>query len=239
MRIALLLILPVFLSYQYPTGVVNPEPANIIGDIQPPQGYFRNPVDQHSFAGFLRAFELSDDNTVYYYNGRKKPDQESHYAVLKLNIGNKDLVQCADAIMKLRMLFLRSQQKDIAFYDTEHHEYKIAAPYNDWDKYMDRVFSMCGTMSLSMQLHQKDVSTLEIGDVLIKGGFPGHAEIVVDVVENKNGHKKFMLAQGYMPAQSMHIVTNLNDNGSPWFDINETEFLTSGYTFYRNQLKTW
>lgn len=215
------------------------DPAGKIGEIKTPSGYYRKPIDPNSFAAFLRGFELSRDNTVYYYDGRKKPDQGSHYAVLKMEIGNQDLLQCADAIMKLRMLYLKANNQSIAFYDNNNNAYKSAPPYNEWNNYMYRVFSMCGTMSLSKQLKSRNISNLEIGDVLIKGGFPGHAEIVVDVVENNRGHKKFMLAQGYMPAQSMHIVTNLNDNGSPWFDEDDAEFLTSGYTFNREQLKTW
>ncbi len=218
---------------------MNHEPVNIIVEIKPPQGYYRKPLTPNSFAAFLRNFELSKDNTVYYYDGRKKPDQQSHYAVLNMEIGNQDLLQCADAIMKLRMLYLKDNNQPIIFFDNNHRAYSTASPYNEWNNYMYRVFSMCGTMSLSKQMKSKNISDLEIGDVLIKGGFPGHAEIVVDVVVNNRGHKKFMLAQGYMPAQSVHIVTNLNDHGSPWFDLDDAEFLTSGYTFNREQLKTW
>lgn len=215
------------------------EKASKIADIKAPSGYYRKPLTSNSFAAFLRNFELSQDNTVYYFDGRKKPDQGRHYAVLKMEIGNQDLMQCADAIMKLRMLYLKANDQPIAFFDNNNRAYSTAPPYNEWNNYMYRVFSMCGTMSLSKQLNAKNISDLEIGDVLIKGGFPGHAEIVVDVAINNRGHKKFMLAQGYMPAQSMHIVTNLNDNGSPWFDIDDAEFLTSGYTFTREQLKSW
>ena len=44
------------------------------------------------------------------------------------------------------------------------------------------------------------MSELRVGDVFLKGGSPGHVVMVVDVCENENGEKAFLLAQGYMPA---------------------------------------
>jgi hypothetical protein len=156
-----------------------------------------------------------------------------------MSVGKRDLMQCADAVMKLRMLYLKSQHDDIVFYDNYKYPYKISPPYVGFEEYMNRVFGMCGSMSLSNQLHHKDIKNIEPGDVFIKGGFPGHAEIVMDVVETQEGHKMFLLAQGYMPAQSMHIVKNLNTTGSPWFNSSDSIIYTSGYTFTKDQLMTW
>ena len=45
---------------------------------------------------------------------------------------------------------------------------------------------------------------MQIGDVLIQGGSPGHAVIVVDMAENPaTGEKLYLLAQSYMPAQDI------------------------------------
>jgi hypothetical protein len=62
---------------------------------------------------------------------------------------------------------------------------------------------------------------MQIGDVFIEGGFPGHAVIVVDMAENKeNGEKVFLLAQSFMPAQDIHVLKNPNNAGlSPWYAL--------------------
>jgi len=52
---------------------------------------------------------------------------------------------------------------------------------------------------------------MQIGDVLIRGGSPGHAMLVVDMAEDRTGHKIYMLAQSYMPARDIHIVKNTYD----------------------------
>ena len=52
-------------------------------------------------------------------------------------------------------------------------------------------------------------TSLQPGDVFIKGGSPGHAVIVVDVaIYTQTGKKVFLLAQSYMPAQQIHILVN-------------------------------
>ena len=52
------------------------------------------------------------------------------------------------------------------------------------------------------------IENIEIGDVFIQGGFPGHAIIVVDLAENEVGEKCFLVAQSYMPAQEIHVLKN-------------------------------
>ena len=74
-----------------------------------PPGYKRIPVDSGSFGGFLRSIRLRKNNTFYLYNGQPKLQQDLHYAVLDISTGNKDLQQCADAIMRLRAEYFCSQ----------------------------------------------------------------------------------------------------------------------------------
>lgn len=50
---------------------------------------------------------------------------------------------------------------------------------------------------------------MEIGDVIVEGGSFGHAEIVVDMVEQeKRGDCIFLLAQSYILVQDIHVVKN-------------------------------
>jgi lysine/ornithine N-monooxygenase len=106
---------------------------------------------------------------------------------------------------------------------------------------MEMVFNYASTLSLSKMLHSKSIADIAIGDVLIIGGSPGHAEIVVDVAENTAGKKVFLLAQSYMPAQETQVLKNLMDSQlSPWYRaaIN-SDVVTPQWTFSIDQLKTW
>lgn len=209
--------------------------AKTVDSIQIPDGYERLPIDEDSFGSFLRTLELTKDNIVYYYDGTKKPNQ-NQYATIDLPVEG-EYEQCADFVMKLRMLHLRSLRRPIVFYDNEGGRYEYDRS-EDFNKYMQTVFQMCGTMSLSKSMHKRNMMDIQIGDVFIKGGFPGHVQIVVDVVIDRAGNKMFMLAEGYTPAQSPHIVMNLKNN-SPWFDNNDDILETSGYTFTSDNLMTW
>jgi hypothetical protein len=86
-----------------------------------------------------------------------------------------------------------------------------------------------------------DARVLITGDVLIRGGFPGHAVIVIDVAINKGGKKIYLLAQSYMPAQDIHVLINpVNKLLSPWYEVHDkTNIETPEYTFTKFELKRW
>lgn len=106
---------------------------------------------------------------------------------------------------------------------------------------MDLVFTYAGTWSLEKEMQAvKDINQMQIGDVFIKGGSPGHAVIVLDIAENPQTKEKiFLLAQSYMPAQDIQVLINPNDAKlSPWYSINFTnELVTPEWTFEKKQLK--
>ena len=233
----------------------------------PPDGFQRKPTDENSFASYLRNLPLKSAGTkVKYYNGDIKYD-DVYDAVVDMDISNKDLEQCADAIMRLRGEYFYSIKayNQISFtltngFKMDYSEWmqgnrvivngnktvwrKTAEPSNTYRvfrNYMEFVFTYAGTYSLSKSLHSKNIKDIAIGDVFILGGFPGHAVIVVDVAENKNGEKVFLLAQSYMPAQETQILKNYNDDKiSPWYSANIVGRLyTPQWTFEIEQLKTW
>jgi hypothetical protein len=77
--------------------------------------------------------------------------------------------------------------------------------------------------------------------VIIRGGFPGHAVIVMDVAVNASGKKIYLLAQSYMPAQDIHVLKNpMNADLSPWYEVNDDPIIyTPEYRFTKNELKRW
>jgi hypothetical protein len=113
--------------------------------------------------------------------------------------------------------------------------------YQNFKRYLIMVFRYAGTYSLSREMKSvSDINQMKIGDVFIKGGFPGHAVMVVDMaVNNKTGKKLFMLVQSYMPAQDIHILNNPTAPAStPWYDLDFGEMLsTPEWIFSKEELK--
>lgn len=216
-----------------------------ISAIPLPDGYRRTEAGPASFATWLRASPLKKDNTVYLYDGTIKPNQSAQFAVLDISVGNKNLQQCADAVMRLRAEYLFSVElyRQISFTDNEGGVYNFEAPYtrNRFTKYLERVFGMCGTASLSKQMRSVKMQQMQPGDVLVKGGFPGHAVIIMDMAENDKGEKIYLLAQSYMPAQDIHILKNPNSEDlSPWYKLSDdVDIITPEYYFTNDQLKSW
>lgn len=247
--------------------VVNKE-ENILKDrYEVPEGYERVSVEENSFGEFLRNSKLEDyGEKVKYYDGRVKDKPNVYDSVFDVDIGDRDLHQCADAVMLLRAEYLYQNKRydDISFhfvdgfnakYSKWRRGYRISVgensssyykatgesnTYETFRKYMDIVFAYSSTLSLDEELKSVDVKDMQIGDVFIKGGSPGHCAIVVDMAENKEtGEKVFMLAQSYMPAQQTQLLINPNDQYlSPWYSLDFGENLkTPEWSFTKDQLK--
>ncbi|MBC7777748.1 MAG: DUF4846 domain-containing protein [Phycisphaerae bacterium] len=235
----------------------------------PPNDFKRSSVDTGSFAHFLRYLPLKPSGSkVRYFNGVEKENLSVYDAVVDLPIGRKDLHQCADAVIRLRAEYLwhRRQFDKISFHFTngfpvEYNRWRkggrvkvrqnevywvenAANPSNSYDTfwaYLEMIFSYAGTLSLSKELHPKTITELQIGDVFIRGGSPGHAVIVVDVAKNADGQTVFLLAQSYMPAQEIQVLKNPNDPKlSPWYSANIGEnLITPEWTFGKEDLKAF
>lgn len=225
----------------------------VVKEIPLPPGFERVIVPANSFAGYLRNLPLRKDKTVYLYNQQPKSNQSLHYAVIDMSTGNKDLQQCADVVMRLRAeyFFSRKLYDSIRFPKGNHSVYTYSGFCKPGDRdnhaafmgFMEKVFINCGSYQLQQQLKPvADFSAMQIGDVLVKGGAPGHAEIVVDMAVNRHtGKKIYLLLEGYMPAQDMHILLNPSSaQWGPWYEMDtKKEIITSSWIFTTAQLRRW
>jgi hypothetical protein len=239
---------------------INPDGLKLMDRISCPEGFQRLEAETNSFAAYLRQLPLKPHGSaVLLHTGKEKPWQHVHCAVVDMEIGNKDLQQCADACIRLRAEYLWSQNRfeDIHFNLTngfqldylkwrEGYRLKVNGNHTEWEKrksedksyeafreYLNTVFMYAGTLSVEKEIVRRDILKIEPGDLFVVGGSPGHAAMVVDVAVNENGERLFLLAQGYMPAQEIHIIKNPNDASiSPWFSNQFTGSLeTMEWTF--------
>lgn len=232
-----------------------------------PQGYTRIAVPEGSFGRYLRQLPLHPDGAVVHlYNGSEKPNNGIYAAVVNMDIGSRNLQQCADAVMRLRAeyLYKKGTPEKIHFNFTSGFRagfgkwmegYRIVVNNNNaaWmlqaspDKsyralrnYLEMVFSYAGTLSLEKELKPVPLHDMRPGDVLIHGGSPGHAVIVVDMAENAQGKKIYLLAQSYMPAQEIQVLENpSNDALSPWYALPEEagEIVSPEWVFPTGELR--
>lgn len=245
---------------------LNPSGNTVETRFQVPEGFVRAAADSNSFAAWLRRLPLHPEGyPVHLYDGRLKSRDDVHCAVLDLDIGRRDLQQCADAVIRLRAEYLYSRRRydDIYFRFTngfvaEYRRWrrgerirvdgnrvfwvgggKVSDAYPEFRRYLDMVFAYSGSASLERELYAVEPTALHAGDVWIKGGYPGHAVIVMDVaVHPQSGECVFLLAQSYMPAQEIHLLKN-PANDSPWYstaDIGES-LNTPEWTFEKDQLR--
>lgn len=264
----LLTICVVFCFSAFTDESVNQSESNTIKTrFQVPSGFMRTDEAANSFGLHLRNLPLKPlGSKVKYYDGTFKNKNNVYAAVIDLPIGTKDLHQCADAVMRLRADYLYQKKA----FDQIHFNFtngfrvdysrwkngdrivikgnktswvKSAKPfesYNTYWKYMETIFQYAGTASLSRELQAVPMYDMKIGDVFIKGGFPGHAVIVVDMaVHPKTKKRLFLLAQSYMPAQDLQVLKNPNNEDlSPWYEVNlNTTLETPEWTFQTSELK--
>lgn len=234
--------------------------------VKTPSEYERVLAEEGSFTQYLRTFPVKEAGAkVHLYDGSEKADQSGHAAVFFLPIENYDLQQCADSVMRIYAeYFWSSGQTDrIAFHFTngflaEYSKWRdgmrIQVSGNDvsWTasreyddsyecfvQYLRTVFCYAGTLSMSAEAQDITMEELRPGDVFLQGGSPGHVVLVMDVCENAQGRKAFLLGQGYMPAQEFHLLKNGLHKEDPWYYEEELEypFKTPGYTFQEGSLK--
>ena len=219
--------------------------ATKIQEIDTPQGFER--TETTKYGKWIRNINLTEDNIVYYFDGSKKANQSIHVAVLDLDIGNRDLQQCADACMRIRSEYL-FEQKDyssIKFlfangkWSKSFEDYTTKRTHEAFRSFMNYIYSFANTASLKKQMTTiSDINTIEVGDVFVQSGSPyGHAITVMDVCKNERGDKMFMVSQSYMPAQSIEVLVN-PENNTAWYPSNFIDDLvTPQWTFTKNDLK--
>lgn len=241
----------------YPWHTTTTAQDTITARFIPPPGYRRDVASPGSFAHWLRHLPLKPVGTpVRLHDGRLKPRQGVHLAVVDIDTGRRDLQQCADVIMRLRSeyLFARGRATEIAFNFTSGDRAAFSRWADGWrprvkgnkvrwvrtgtpdsghatlSRYLRTVFTYAGTYSLRREMAPvRPAANMRIGDAFIQGGFPGHAVLVADMAAHpRTGEKAFLLIQGYTPAQDLHVLKNPADAaGGVWYPVRFGDRLTT------------
>jgi len=213
-----------------------------------PPGFSRVPLDDGSFGAFLRTLPLAAPGTpVVSYKGAviHPGDHPNVAAVIAIDIGTADLQQCADSIVRMHAEWLFSQGRHDMTYRAASG---VMMPFDKWlagerpkssgmsiswtksaapaqpthavlRAYLDSVFSWANTVALGVQAKPIAFAEIAPGDFVVAGGNPGHAVIILDVAQSKDGKRVALLGQGYMPAQSFQVLRP--SPAGAWFPLDE------------------
>ncbi len=214
---------------------------------RPPTGFHRVAVGPQSFAAWLRTLPIRTDRMqVLSYQGL--PLKRPSAGIVAMEVGERDLMQCADSIIRLHAEYLwaHGRQKEAAYRFTSGDEtrwqdwvsgeqFRIegnqvkriqGAPrpstHANYRRWLDLVFTYAGTMSLARDAAAPAVESLvEAGEFYVEAGSPGHAVMVLDVVTNSEGVRLGLLGQGFMPAEDIHVLRSPVALDGVWFRLPE------------------
>ena len=223
---------------------IDPQGQSIATRIILPDNYQAIEYPKDSYEYFVQNLKVKENGAaIYLYDGSKKFNQLNHLAIIDYDIGKVDLQQCADALIRIKAEYLFSQKRydEIKFHLTngflfEYSKYqegyrlqvkdnttwleKTANPDNSYEAfrtYLDDIFMYAGTLSVLTESKNVKIEDIKPGMFFID---EKHVVIVVNVIENNEGAKAFLVAQSYMPAQSIHILKNPSDNGAWYYTKN-------------------
>ena len=239
---------------------INKDALTIQSRVNPPEGFSRVKYPKGSFESYLRNYKLKAyGSKIINYDQSEYFWQQGHIGILEIPVPKNGLQQCADALIRVRSEYLweHNRKGEIGFQFTSghycswkkyaegfrpkikgnkvtfHKTAKANHSKTNFYNYLNLIYTYSGTLSLFNELKSIKDSEIKLGDLLIQGGTPGHIVMICDEVINDEGEKLFLLFQGNTPAQSVHLVKNLeNSEISPWYQLKNDEVISvSNYTF--------
>jgi hypothetical protein len=214
-------------------------------------GFSRVKLESHSFGAFLRNLPLAAPNTpVLSHRGDiiRAGDHPNVAAVVAIDIGQRDLQQCADAVIRLhaewryarghrdhvyraasgtKLSFARYAAGDRLRVDGNNLSFvpgaRPAEPTHSLLRtWLDDVFGWANTGALARDGQRIKLADLRPGDFFVLTGVPyGHAVLVLDMAMDAQGRRALLLGQSFVPAQNVHVLRP--NASSVWFVLNEAE----------------
>lgn len=234
--------------------------------INPPTGYQRVEAQTGSLGDFLRNYKIKKSSgVVKLWDGTEKENLDTVQAVLKLPMEKEDLQRSAGAVIRLYAEYYFSQKA----YDKIKFQFAngFLAEYIKWQEgfrirtdatgsiwvnggeydvskknlqeFMHVVLTYTSADTMEKESKKIKKTEIQIGDVFLQTGQESDVAMVVDVCENEQGQKAFLLAKGGKPAQQFHLLKNPAHKEDPWYYVEEMNYpLNTGeFSFEKGTLR--
>lgn len=209
-----------------------------------PEGFTRVTVASDSYAAWLRGLPVRTDRThVLAYDGDRLLRPSA--AVIALDVGTRDLQQCADTVIRLHAEYLwhRGQADKAAYHFTSGdrsawrdwrrgERFRISGArversrgaarsntWKSWRGWLTHLFRYAGTQSLRLDSAPVGDTPFVAGDFLVHPGGPGHAVVLLDIAEHADGRRIALIGQGFMPAEDLHVLQMPGALDGVWFAL--------------------
>lgn len=216
--------------------------------INPPAGYKRIETEKDGFSEFVRNYKVKKSTgVVKYWDGRKKKDKDKNIvqAVFKLPLEKEDLQRSAGAVIRMYAEYFWAQgdydkisfqlingfQADFSKWK-EGYRIRSGAAGSMWvnggskddseenfKKYLHTVLMYTSAASMKKESKKVKKQDIQIGDIFLQDGTSPEVAMVVDVCENTQGQKAFLLAKGGKPAQQFYLMKNPASENDPWYYV--------------------
>lgn len=233
------------LSMVETTPIVNDFGKNIEERFGTPSEYMRTGVAPNSFGEFLRTLRLKPEGTQIATSYGQHTSNNIYVSIVDLPISTKNIQISSSSVLRLKAEFLFQQKQfDKIIFETKNNVYSFVE-FADGNftkekliQFLDLVMSEIHISDFCKQLVPVKINELQIGDVFVQKNMPnGHVVIVVDIAQNRQGQKVFLLAQSFTPAQEIQILSNpTRDDLSPWYELKEGPLLTPEWRFMSSDL---
>ncbi len=235
-------------------ATTNPKGTTLETRFPAPNGYYRITQTDPGYANYLHALPmLPDGSPVLLYYGAPKDYQDGHVAVIDIDVGDRDLQQCADAAMRLRTeyLFATDQHEKMVYHLANGLKFSwpewrsgsrlvkddkgklvmsktgsVNKSYKNYRSWLDKLMMYANVDSVMRESQKLTLDDIAPGDIFAsRGKAYNHLIIAIDVVTAPDGTKQFLLAQSYMPAQQIEVLKNPYHSDTPWYSIEEVKQL--------------
>ena len=184
-------------------------------------------LEAGSFGDWLRGLELEPVGTpVKRWDGTVSMNQRWHERVVKLSLLSQ-WQECADSVLRLRAEW--AVQNGTFRFHSQELAYGVSRAR--FEQVLRHLYVVTGTYNLERELTRP--TDLQVGDVLVFGGSPGHAVLVMDEARDATGHRVVLIGNGFMPARSFYLVRT---DGNPWHRV---EDLATGLRIEPGYVFTW
>ncbi len=229
-------------SYGWATDAGELPPSTALTTRFPvPAGHARVEVSERSFAAWLRGLPVRIDRRAV-FDHRGRPTGWDAAGVIALDVGDKNLQQCADTLLRLHgeWLWSSGRWRELAYHftsgdlsrfsewvagrrwkveGTKVRQVLVEPVANDrvaLRAWFEQLFMYAGTRSLEFDTKPVPLDQpIAAGDLLLRPGSPGHVVMVLDVAIGRDGEQIAVIGQGSMPAQELHVIPGPID-GAWW-----------------------